>query len=305
MAKLYICLLSLISRQLPKRVSTRIQNSVCQFSWPKLQFKPKRVLLGRDTRVFLVPHLGEFDQAALFTKELDYEAPVFEWLAETAPPNYNLVIEIGANVGVYTVFLDALAKDLPGSKLRNIIAFEPSQEPFRRLLENLRANKARHVTAIQAAVGSESGLRSFFEPEGHLTNGSFIREFAELFSDSIIETNVAVVGVAELERFLKGAEKALIKLDVEGFEPVLIAALSTLLRKYHPDLLIEVLDDTAEQLEQTPALRGYRKFLITAQGLQEAPSVFACSACRDWLLRFQPNIVDTGEFFSRNEGLRI
>jgi FkbM family methyltransferase len=150
----------------------------------------------------------------------------------------------------------------------------------------MRANRTQHVYALHAAIAPASGLQTFFEPAGHLTNGSFVREFAELFSESITETKVVVVAVTELEPFLSKASKTLIKIDVEGFEPVLVASLGNLIQKYQPDLLIEVLEGTAEKLEQTIDLVGYRRFLITSQGLQEARSLFACSSYRDWLLLY-------------------
>lgn len=220
-------------------------------------------------------------------KTLDYEAPVFEWLAANVPTRYDLIIEIGANVGVYSVFLDSLTR-LPGSKLARIIAFEPSPEAFQRLLENLRANKTQHVHALHAALGPASGLQTFFEPAGHLTNGSLIREFAKLFSESITETEVVVVAAAELERFLSNAEKALIKIDAEGFEPVLVACLGAVIHKYRPDLLIEVLDETAGKLERMSALGGYRKFLVTPEGLRESQYLFASPHHRDWVLLTEP-----------------
>jgi hypothetical protein len=79
----------------------------------------------------------------------------------------------------------------------------------------------------------------------------------------------------------------LIKIDVEGYEPVLVACLGALIQKYQPDLLIEVLDETAAKLEQTSALRGYHKFLITSGGLREAQCLFACPNYRDWVLLFE------------------
>jgi FkbM family methyltransferase len=250
-----------------------------------MQFGPKVVTVGNNTKISLIPHLGEFDQGALFTETLDYETPVFEWLAANAPTKYDLIIEIGANVGVYTVFLDSLTK-LPGSKLAKIIAFEPSPEAFRRLLQNLEVNKAQNVQAVQAAIAPKSGIQPFFEPAGHLTNGSFVREFAALFSESITETEVVAIGVGELEKYLSGARKALIKIDAEGFEPVIIASMGTLITKYQPDLLIEVLDETAEKLERTSALEGYKRFLITSSGLRETRALFACRSWRDWVLLF-------------------
>lgn len=211
----YIRSLSFISRRLPKRVGARIQNSICQHNRPKMRFGPKVVSVGGSVRICLVPHLGEFDQAALFMKTLDYEAPVFKWLAANAPTKYDLVLEIGANVGVYTVFLDTLARR-PGSKLGKIIAFEPAPEAFWRLLNNLAANSTLRVQALNAAVATASGLTTFFEPTGHLTNGSFNRQFAALFSDSVTETEVMAVATAELEKFLCETQKVLIKIDVEG-----------------------------------------------------------------------------------------
>jgi hypothetical protein len=102
----------------------------------------------------------------------------------------------------------------------------------------------------------------------------------------IAEKVVLVVGVQELETYLKDAEKTLIKIDVEGFEPTLISALAPLINKYHPDLLMEVLDITANRLNNIAALASYQKMLITSRGLHQASSLFASSDDRDWLLQF-------------------
>jgi len=132
---------------------------------------------------------------------MDYEAPVFAWLADYALNEYDKVIEIGANVGIYTVFLDALINRTLASRLRKIVAFEPSQIPYRRLLENIYANRSQHVDVFQAAVGIKSGFQPFFEPAGHLTNGSFLRDFAGIFADAVSETTVLVVGAQKLEPY--------------------------------------------------------------------------------------------------------
>jgi FkbM family methyltransferase len=277
--------MSAISRRLPLYLSTRIQNSITQFTWPELIFKAKSVILADSVKISIVSHLGEFDQSALFRKDLDYEAPVFVWLADYALNEYDKVIEIGANVGIYTVFLDALIVRMRTSRLRKIVAFEPSQIPYRRLLANINANRSQHVDAFQAAVGIKSGFQPFFEPVGHLTNGSFLRDFAGIFADAVSETTVLVVGAQELERYFIDTEKVLLKIDVEGFEPSLITALAPLIRKYDPDLLIEVLDTTVEALKEIDILARYRKFLITTDGLRESPYLFASSDHRDWLLQ--------------------
>ena len=94
--------------------------------------------MGRDTETLIVPHLGEFDQRALFSKRLDYEEPVFRWLSDNFPEKYDLIVEIGANVGVYTIFLDALAKNRSTLQLRQIVAFEPSPGAYGRLFDKFK-----------------------------------------------------------------------------------------------------------------------------------------------------------------------
>ena len=89
--------------------------------------------------------------------------PVFCWLEENAT-EYDLVIVIGANVGVYSVFLDALIKSRPEARLKRVIAFEPALEPFGRLVDNLRVNETRFVLPFRAAVANVTAFRSFSNP---------------------------------------------------------------------------------------------------------------------------------------------
>ena len=84
------------------------------------------------------------------------------------------------------------------------------------------------VVPFNAAVGVSSGFQMFYEPEGHLTNGSFLKEFSEIFSKTVRSTSVLTVGATELAFFIASARKALIKIDVEGFEPQLIDAMGQL-----------------------------------------------------------------------------
>lgn len=243
------------------------------------------VLLGKRTPVRLVPHLGEFDQSVLFRNSIDYEREVFCWLESEAADRYDLVIEIGANIGIYSVFFAALVRSKPGCRLHKIISFEPALEPFRRLLANLSANETGPVLPYRAAVADKSGFREFFEPRDHLTNGSLIAEFAGIFSSSVDVSTVAVHGVGELEFFLRQGAKALIKVDVEGYEPELLAALADVIGRYRPDLLVEVLSQTVEQLAAQPWLSQYSCCLVTHEGLELRSKLAAHPEHRDWLFR--------------------
>ncbi len=81
--------------------------------------------------------------------------------------------------------------------------------------------------------------------------------------------------------------QALIKIDVEGYEPQLLEAMAGLINQHHPDLLIEVLPGIPEQLEKLDALSGYVRQLLTMDGLEPSPTLYASQTERDWLLTWQ------------------
>ena len=257
--------------------------------WPEIAFGPRSARVGTQTEIRLIPHLGEFDQAVLFKKRLDYETPVFCWLERNAT-SYDLVIEIGANIGIYSVFLDALIKSRPDARLKGVIAFEPGLEPFGRLLDNLRVNETRFVMPFQAAVANATAFRSFFEPKDHLTNGSLVPQFAGIFSPIVRETTVIAIGAGELDYFFRTPARVLVKIDVEGYEPYLMAAFKDIVLRYRPDFLIEVLTGTPEALEGFEYLRTYERFLLTPEGPVRRPRLEVDERHRDWLLQWPASL---------------
>jgi hypothetical protein len=168
----YLYAISFIARVINKpRISRLLQNRIFGVNWPAMEFGPRKIRLGSNTTVSLRPHLGEFDEEVLFSRVLSYETEEFRWMEKHAAADYDAIIEIGANVGVYSVFFDRLSRK-PSSRLQKIFSFEPAREPYRRLMENLCANKADRVVAFPVAVGTQSGFDSFFEPKDHLTHFS-------------------------------------------------------------------------------------------------------------------------------------
>ena len=99
------------------------------------------------------------------------------------------------------------------------------------------------------------------------------------------ETLVLAINPRELERFFPPGGKVLVKIDVEGYEPMLMAAFQEIVSRYQPDFLIEVLEGTSEALEQLDFLGGYERCLIGPDGLQKHPKLRADERHRDWLLR--------------------
>src|SRR5439155_8628652 len=105
LAYIYILIVSTISRNvLGPHLSPRVRNLLVGHGveWPQLTLPPRHTTVGARTEILLIPHLGEFDQEVLFYKRLPYESSVFCWLEQHAADSYDAVIEIGANVGVYS-----------------------------------------------------------------------------------------------------------------------------------------------------------------------------------------------------------
>lgn len=252
--------------------------------WKPLQFSPREIIVGNGTRLRLHPHLGEFDGAALFDRMLDYERPVFCWLEANAGARYDAVVEIGANVGVYSAFFDALAKRAD-TRLTAVYSFEPSRSAYARLVANLVANDARVVTPFCLAVAQETGFTQFYEPDGHLTNGSLARDFAGSFSSSVRDSTIFAVNGAALEPLFAAHRRVLLKIDAEGLEPEILAAMAPLLDRYRPDLLVEILPEIDRKLGESRCLSNYGFLhLLIAAGPSRRSTLCADPLARDWLL---------------------
>lgn len=255
-------------------VRDRLLNSMREVRWPEKSLRPVVVVLGSATTVQMHPHNGEFDFDAVLGGRLRYECEVFDFL-DSRMGIYDAVVEIGANVGVFTLyFAKKLAGTAPGGK---VIALEPSPEAYARLVENLRQNSIDNVWCLNAAVGTSNGLRPFFEPRGHLTNGSFSRDFAEHFSGDVASRPVAVVRGEEMLPFLRGCRKLLVKIDVEGAEAEVLNSLAPVFDAHRPDVLIEVLpafQASINEAAQAVAPR-YACYSIGRAGLERRESLVA------------------------------
>jgi FkbM family methyltransferase len=275
LAEGYVLLLGRISRCLPSDYFRNgIYNQMAAIHWPPMDLPAASVEFVPGVTAKMIPHLEEFDFRAQFDRKLGWEEEVLRWLAGR---KYKTILEIGANVGFYSLFFSRLVQ--PGG---HVFAFEPSQEAFRRLTENLRINGVKNVTALNCAVTAKSGLVQFYEPTGHLTNGSLMRDFAALFSEQIAtRTSVAIAG-GTLEE-LQLDEPLLLKIDAEGAEETILRSMEDLIVRRKPDIVMEVLPGFEEGLNSLPFLRrcGYHFLNLTDAGPVERPH-FVAGSFRDY-----------------------
>lgn len=160
------------------------------------------------------------------------EIPMWEILCK----NSKNIVEIGANVGIYSVF-GALSN--PEAKF---VVYEAFYNNYAILLRNLRENSINNIEAInKAVVGNDSfDTIRFTLPEAEdffsSPTGGFIEsaEIAGRAAGKIIE-----VATVSSKLALKGGD--LIKLDIEGAEFEILNYASEIFIDSRPTILIELL----------------------------------------------------------------
>jgi len=141
----------------------------------------------------------------------------------------DLFVDVGANVGVYTV----LASGVCGART---VALEPVDKAFSRTERHIEANGLQElVEAHKLAAGDARGTATMTvdsDTTNRLATGS---------GAASAPGSTATVEIDTLDNVLDGREATLIKIDVEGWElPVLRGAVETLAARSMLALIVEV-----------------------------------------------------------------
>ncbi len=148
-----------------------------------------------------------------------------------------LVLDIGANLGSYTV---PLAKAHPHLQ---VISFEPQRVIYLQLCANIFLNRLDNVYAFQYAL-SDAEWQEQMELPDYATErniGAFSVDPAVRAKDYEVQSHGATepISATLLDRFMFNNIK-LIKIDVEGHElEVLRGAHHTLIENHYPPIIFE------------------------------------------------------------------
>jgi FkbM family methyltransferase len=282
LSHIYIRLLSFLIKPFELNViKFRLINSINTVNWQVLNLPPQYVCLGNSIKLKIFPHFQEFDLQSLLFENIPYEREVFACL-ETYFPDHDCVIEIGANIGIFTLFFYKAM--ITAQKKPRIYAFEPSKEAYRRLLKNIEINQANAIETYNCAIGNQTQFADFFEPEGHLTNGSLSPEFATMFSSEIIGSKALVIDGSLLKSLVKKNDRIFLKIDVEGFEFEVLSSMKEFIVDHEPTIVLEVLKDYKDKLNLLSFLGDkYNFYNITNSGLAQYPE-FQATEHRDYIL---------------------
>jgi FkbM family methyltransferase len=183
------------------------------------------------------------------------------------------VIDVGANVGFFTV----LAAALVGPKGR-VVSFEPDPANFARLQANVKANGFEHVTLINRPVSDQARPVSFYINSDD-SGGSALWDPAEYPGNVLSKANPQVLSVesttidAELERLALPPVR-LVKIDTEGAEHQVVRGARRLLANRGVPFVVaelhqfglEKLGTSQRALREEMAGAGYDTFLLHHKG---------------------------------------
>jgi FkbM family methyltransferase len=170
-------------------------------------------MLNSDTPNAIDTVYGRFTRNSKRRLDLtfDYESAEiasFRKIADLLQPA--LLLDIGANIGVYAVFLS------PVASLKSIHAFEPAPDTFRILKRNVALQGSARFTCHNKALSDRSGSARF-SIYGATAGNNAISETAATATAEPAET--IEVPTARLDDLIEAkSETFMCKIDVEGHE---------------------------------------------------------------------------------------
>jgi FkbM family methyltransferase len=153
-------------------------------------------------------------------------------------------IDVGAHVGFFSL---PAGRRLAG--LGRVIAIEPHPVRRRFLEQNVLSNGLTNVTCCPFAIGDRDGLASLYDLAPGL--GPHACDVSLAASPGqVIEVQMRSLDSLCVEMRLESV--VLVKIDVEGFEHVVIAGMRLLIDTWRPDVVFEAL--TPQSLSLSTAL---------------------------------------------------
>lgn len=181
-------------------------------------------------------------------------------------------VDVGANEGLYTLFAASKVGDSG-----RVVALEPSEREYKRLLKNLALNGLRNVRPLRLAAASFNGTARLrvagYRHEGHNTLGEMAYE-VECSHEEEVETRLLDDILAD-----EGIERVgAVKIDVEGAEEAVLGGMAKTIARDRPLLILEVFNralraqgSNAEKITELLRSRGYGLYVFCASDGRPVP----------------------------------
>ena len=157
--------------------------------------------------------------------------------AATSFKNNCTILDIGANVGAFCLKLGA--HSIKNNCNSTVIAFEPNPYVFKKLSYNLSCNEKLKNTVLIEPLGisNKKEQLKFQWNKKNTGGGKFI------IGEKPLSKNTELVDVVKVDDYIKEkkiSSVSFIKIDVEGFEPFVLQGAMKTIKKFKPNMFIEV-----------------------------------------------------------------
>lgn len=184
-----------------------------------------------DISFIVDPH--DHRTAPVETLNFNQYEPFESSLIRSLAPHIDVMLDIGANIGWYSLLVASI------NKTASIHAFEPIPSTFKRLTDNCFLNNAKSISLHNFGFSSEPGSFPFYlYPEG--TGNASIRNLADREDAQVINCELKTIRDFCLD-LPPDSSIDFIKCDVEGNELFVFHGSSDVLQKHKPILLVELL----------------------------------------------------------------
>jgi FkbM family methyltransferase len=191
----------------------------------------------------------------------EYETGSFNMVRKHLSPGSTFV-DIGANFGIYSL----MAAPVVGSA-GHVIAVEPNPEALKLLQANLAASDAGMVgVAPVACSDAESTLDLYVAPQGNTGETSLSKTNASQEGEASHVYKVRARPLDDIIRESGVTRVDAIKIDVEGAEYLVLKGAQQTLDRYHPMLLVEIVE---RQLQAMGTSSAQVKEFLRAHGYRE------------------------------------
>lgn len=152
----------------------------------------------------------------------------------------DLFIDVGANVGSYTILAAGVCKS-------NVWAFEPDPQTYEHLRQNIKINSLdEKVKTLKFALGEFDGNANFtigLDTINHVTASN--------------KENTRLVEIRKLDSLIGQLEPIMMKIDVEGHEPSMIRGAKAALEK--SSLMVIEIETLTEEISTLLDKYGFVK----------------------------------------------
>lgn len=161
----------------------------------------------------------------LFGERQEFELDCLEEFLNSG----DVVIDVGANVGAYTMKAASLV-----GKTGTVVAVEPYPATANRILKNISLNRFNNIRIRVACASDKDGHATFYLKHGKPNSFTLTPfEGCETYDVSSIKLDTLAA--------LEGLEKlALIKIDAEGAENLVLAGAASIINRFKPVIIAEV-----------------------------------------------------------------